>query len=31
MQGEPTAVFKDVGAGLRLSAQRVADGRFRST
>jgi hypothetical protein len=29
MQGEPTAMFKDVGAGLRLSAQRVADGRYR--
>jgi hypothetical protein len=29
MQGEPTAVFKDVGTGLRLSAQRVADGRYR--
>jgi hypothetical protein len=29
VQGEPTAMFKDVGAGLRLSAQRVADGRYR--
>jgi hypothetical protein len=29
MQGEPTTAFKDVGAGLRLKAQRVADGRFR--
>jgi hypothetical protein len=29
MQGEPTTMFKEVGAGLRLSAQRVADGRYR--
>ena len=29
MQGEPTAMFKDVGAGLRLKAQRVPDGRYR--
>jgi hypothetical protein len=29
VQGEPTAMFKDVGAGLRLKAQRVADGRYR--
>jgi hypothetical protein len=29
VQGEPTAMFKDVGAGLRLKAQRVPDGRYR--
>jgi hypothetical protein len=29
VQGEATTMFKDVGAGLRLSAQRVADGRYR--
>jgi hypothetical protein len=29
VQGEPTAMFKDVGAGLRVKAQRVADGRYR--
>ncbi len=29
VQGQPTVMLKDVGAGLRLSAQRVADGRYR--
>lgn len=29
VQGKPTVALKDVGAGLRLSARRVADGRYR--
>jgi len=29
MQGGPTVALKDVGAGLRLKARRLADGRYR--
>jgi hypothetical protein len=29
MEGQPTVALKDVGAGLRLKARRVADGRYR--
>jgi len=28
-QGQPTVMLKDVGAGVRLGAQRIADGRYR--
>jgi len=29
VQGQPTVMLKDVGAGLRLTARRVPDGRYR--
>ena len=28
-QGQPTVMLKDVGAGVRLSAQRIGDGSYR--
>jgi hypothetical protein len=29
VQGQPTVTLKDVGAGLRLTARRIPDGRYR--